>query len=293
VNRRFLGAITISVLLVGCGTAPQRVVRFTDHNSTKDKVTSFSTPSDLRLAFLRDSAGTTVYCAEPTPDVALGSEASGSGSLAATAAITQANSLNATLAKQNEQLQNELARAIDRYEAETSKKYTSSYSSGYSASSQQSGNASLNLAASAKLAVTVAELGGRSQQVLLAREFLYRICEARANNFFTDATAYERLQQNALRLIESIYTTKQSTEAERLAANAELVKQVNEYNKLQQSRCEDKFKACDAVASKPDEKTACATSKKKCIEDIKPLEAPPIAPPTKGGKEGSMLLAPP
>src|SRR5690606_16477232 len=116
-----------------------------------------------------------------------------------------------------------------------------------------------------------AELGGRTQQVLLAREFLYRICEARANGFFEGGTAYVELQTNALRLIESIAAAQNKpSAAESAAANAELLKQINAYNIQQQARCDERFKSCEAAATKDEEKKACAAPRKQCLEAIKP-----------------------
>ena len=261
--------------VLGC-TPPQRRVLYTEHHDSNKVITSFSTPADLRLAFLRPPGVAGVYCAEPVPDVALGSEMSGSGSLAASAALNQAASSNTALSQENSALRSELAKAIESYERETKKTYSSSISRSGSTSVESSSSSNLNLAATAKLAVTVAELGGRSQQVLLAREFLYRICEARANGFFEGGQAYVDLQTNALRLIEAIASSqRQSSDTEKLTANAEVLKQVNAYNDQQKKLCDEKQKACEAAAAtEADKKKDCPPLHKKCVDAIKLLEPP-------------------
>jgi hypothetical protein len=267
--------LCVAFSIAACG--PQRQVRYTDHHDKEGGVTSFSTPADLRLAFLRNNTSS-VYCAEPMPDVALGSDASGSGSLAASLSLSQAAVKNAALSQENEILRNDLQKAMEKYERETASKDSSSASRNTSTSINNSGSGSLNLEATARLAVTVAELGGRTQQVLLAREFLYRICEARANNFFTGGQAYVELQTNALRLIEAIYASaRQSSDAERASAAAELMKQINTYNTQQQAHCDNRATACENIASKDEEKKkACAAARKQCVDDIKPVEAPAL-----------------
>lgn len=297
-----LSGLVMVGLLSLCASAcqpPQRRVMFTEHTAGKagsETITSFSTPADLRLAFLRPDGSKDVYCSEPMPDVALGSDASGSASLAGAAALSQAASTNSSLAQENSSLRQDLAKAIDAYEKETKKQYSSSTTKSGATSVENSGSGSVNLAASARLAITVAELGGRSQQVLLAREFLYRICEARANGFFQGPQAYIDMQMNALRLIESIASVpRQSAEAEKLAANSELVKQVTAYNTQRQADCEAKQKACDASAANDVAKKECVKARKDCVDAIKPLEAPPVkglAEATPKGPGNSMLTSP-
>lgn len=252
------------VLGVACA-APQRNVRFHDHDIARAKkdgkplpapsITSFSTPADLRLGFLRTFPGGAHYCAEPMPDVALGSEASGSGSLAASAMAAQ----SAALSQENERLRSELQRS------KTSSK----------AAVQQQASGDIDLTATARLAISVAEMGGRTQQVLLAREFLYRICEARANGFFEDGKTYVDLQMSALKMIEAIETAKsKALVTSSAAANAELLKQINAYNDGLQKHCEQKFKSCEAAATNDPEKKACATSRQTCENAIKPIVPP-------------------
>lgn len=266
----------VAVLFASGCIGPQRNVKLDTHAQSKDgtSVVSFSTPADLRLAFLREGKAAVQYCAEPMPDVALGSDASGSGSASAAYQASQALSASTTaaLSAENETLRKELQDAIASYENATQSRYSRSNSASTSASTSASGSA--NLQAAARLAVTVAELGGRSQQVLLAREFLYRLCEAAANGHIEKGHDYVTLQVNALRLIQSISrpVTKSAT-----AENAELLQRIAEYTKSQTELCAARAKACTEAAGKDEAaKTACAKANKECLEAIKP-PAPPKA----------------
>lgn len=242
-------------LVASCG-GPQRNLKLSTHGHA----TAISTPADLRLSFLREDQSKQVYCAEPLPDVALGSEQTASGKLAGTFATAQAASAatTAALMEENKTLRKELNDAVREYERETGGKYERNLSSNVTVNS--SANSSLNLEAAYGLAVKVSELGGRSQQVLLAREFLYRVCEARANRFFIDDQAYIDLQVKALGMIEAISTTKKpSVVAEKTA----LLQKVNEYNKQQSERCAAAFKACKSA-----KKTNCVETRDKCEKPL-------------------------
>lgn len=226
---------------------------------------SFSTPADLRLAFLREENSNVTYCAEPMPDVALGSQQSASGSLNAAASLAQNASAatSATLAAENEALRKDLREAIIAYESATNREYSQSLSSNVSSSVSSSG--SVNLQAAYSLAVSVSELGGRSQGVLLAREFLYRLCEARANKFIQSEQAYIELQNNALKLIQSISAPVRPSPA---TERAELAKRLTEYVAKQSDHCAAKQKACLAVAADEAAKKTCAADYAKCLSAI-------------------------
>lgn len=264
-------------LAIGCGGKPQRRVFF--DSVPKNEIVSFSTPAELRLAFMRPDGNKARYCAEPMPDVALGSTMSAAGSLSASGALSKAASVNASLAQENEQLRDQLGKAVDAYERETRNSYRASLSRSGSASSQMSASGSLNLAAAANLAVTVSELGGRSHQVLLAREFLYRLCEARANNFITKEENYIALEIQALDMIQNIYASQRaSNAAEDALANAELLKQVNEYNGTRLKLCDVKKESCLQQASDAAKKQACGDEHKKCVDGISLLKLQDATP---------------
>lgn len=267
------------ITLTAC-SLPQRAVKYSKVEN--NQITSFSTPSDLRLAFMRpaEANGVPIYCAEPIPDVALGSDVSASGSLSVSNAMSSAVSVNNALAKENEALRDQLNKAVDAYERDTHQQYKTSLSRSYGASAQAAASQSVNLAAAARLAVTVSELGGRSQQVLLAREFLYRLCEARANKFITDEKAYIALEATALEMIQNIYASQHtSTFAEDVTATADLVKQVNDYNGKQAALCDSQKKACDVVATADPDKKQCSSKFKECVDGIKPLAIPKLPEP--------------
>lgn len=256
---------TLTVCVCACG--PQYNVKLSQHpqSETKAQVTGFSTPASLRLAFLREPQSLAVYCAEPMPDVALGSETSASGSLAAnaTAAASASGAAAAVLADENQQLRKQL-----------DQKQESSSSTGDN----------LNLQGAYKLAVSVSELQGRTQHVLLAREFLYRLCEARANRFFVDDKAYVTLQNNALKLIESI-ATAQSTPT--MAQRVEELKAITAFTKQQSELCKQRNTACtEAAGKKEDELAKCKAEHVACLGAIKAPE--PSKPPGPAEKPSNL-----
>jgi len=290
-------ALSLGLAVLSCNQ-PQRSVRYS--RVDEGKITSFSTPADLRLAFMRPgkNGAPAIYCAEPVPDVALGSELSGSGSLGATSALTGKSLLtssltreNAALEEQNASLRRELEEAVREYERETRREYKTTYRTERSADRSSTSDETVNLTAAAKLAVTVSELGGRSQQVLLAREFLYRLCEAKANDFIKTEGAYILMQATALSMIQSIYEAQHSsTAAQETAAYAEAVKQVNTFNDQHKKTCEAQRKVCDEGVPKDKDGKADAGEVKKCIQWNKEclaieVKAPEYnAPKKEGGK---------
>lgn len=231
-----------------------------------------------------------IYCAEPVPDVALGSEISGNGSIGTKNALTTSaivtSSLtreNASLINENDRLRRELGEAVRDYERKTGREYKEKFDAERSSNRTFNSDDSLNLIAAGKLAVTVSELGGRSQQVLLAREFLYRLCEARANNFIQSEKAFVALQTSALSMIESIYQAQRSSiVAAEATAYAEVVKQVSAYNTQRKSTCTDVRNLCNQGIplkdGKPDlassEAKNCILEEKKCLEE-QLIKAPP------------------
>lgn len=280
IRTRAAGLSVIATLALSCAL-PQREVRYSSHELSADEpVAAFSTPADLRLTFVRAPRSPYTFCAEPMPDVALGSTvevsgaAKGSTSAEVSMSRTYASSLkeiNESLRKENEALRHELEKALDEYKKEKGQELKTSVESSLSlagtSGSKSDGN--LELQAAAKLAATVSELGGRSQQVLLAREFLYRLCEARANGFFKGGQAYVDMQQNALRMIESISKAAEKTAVEKRTA---LLKQGLELQKARASLCSDVKKSCLIVAetkTKPEEvkaaNVACEVEVGKCL----------------------------
>lgn len=264
--RAVVVCIAASLGPLGCAL-PQREVRISPHtvSPTKDGAVAFSTPGDLRLAFLREEKSHSVYCAEPMPDVSLGSDQSANGSVSVALSSAQAAAASAAsaLAQENDSLRRQLHDADLAYEASTGSKTNRSYSS----SASESGSSANNMAAQGayRVAVSVAELGGRTQQVLLAREFLYRLCEARANRFFVDDKAYVSLQNNALKLIQNISIPARPSAA---SERAELLKRAVEYANAQATLCNAKEKACTASAADDATKRECVKTLAKCMSAI-------------------------
>ncbi|AEI65617.1 hypothetical protein LILAB_18575 [Corallococcus macrosporus] len=264
-------------MLAGCSVLsstvnPQRRIGYSSHaqNDDKNEAIAFSTPADLRLAFLREKGVDAIYCAEPMPDVSLSSEAAASGSMSAAAALAQSASAatNAALAEENEALRKDLREAIRSYEQSTKSTYNRTLSSDLSSATTTS--SSLNLQAAYKLAVTAAELGGRSQAVLVAREYLYRLCEARANKF--DDEAYARLQERALAMVEAITKPAPTNPA---ADRAALAQRISELATTQMKLCDTQKSACMALVGDDKDKaktTACGEAFKKCVDAIQPMK---------------------
>lgn len=277
-------------LLVACGgSGVQRNVRMSAHRHEPGTATAFSTPAELRLGFLRGKDDGLYYCAEPLPDVALGSDKSFSASLAASAAAAQAaansssvQQANDRLAEDNESLRRERDDAVRAYETDTRQQYTGSRSSVHSSSLNASANASLNAAAATRTAIAVSELAGRSPEVLLAREFLYRICEARSNGFFTDPKVYSEQQANALRLIQVAYEAKYKTLD--ASAEAQKVKSILDYNAQKLALCTSRKDTCDKLAAKDDDKKACLVTYADCLKNVELLSLPVPAKPAPDGK---------
>ena len=144
---QMLLALVVAVLCSAC-VGPQRNVKLETHTHSGPgtQAISFSTPADLRLAFLREGKSDHVYCAEPMPDVALGSETSGNGSISAAMAATQAASAASTaaLGEENSAIRKQLGDAIAQYEQETGKKYTRNDSSNTAQDASANGNAHKN-----------------------------------------------------------------------------------------------------------------------------------------------------
>ena len=276
----------------GCAALPQRDVRFEYHSTAPDhqadpstakqtterfddSITSFSTPSDLRLGFVRGKDSKHRYCAEPMPDVAMSSEISGSGSLALSAAMNQSAAMNVELARENAALREELSKKSSSDEAGSNNSEDggksdtkNKSSSGVGASNAMGASGSLEAAISYRSAVTAAELAGRTQQVLLAREFMYRLCEADSNGSLAGAD-YGSLLERGLAMVENVATGKST-------GPADLLKQVNEYNEQRKKVCDVKLARCERFTGKP--KEDCLAAADKCFDELKLLEHGAVAP---------------
>lgn len=304
-SRLELSTAVLIALSSGCTALPQRDVRFAYHSTASDRefdpdkkrqtaalfddtITSFSTPSDLRLGFVRGKDSLHKYCAEPMPDVAMSSEVSGSGSLALSAAMNESAAMNVELARENAALREELSKKSASSEtgsrnSEDSGKSntTNKSSSGVGASSTMGASGSLDAAITYRSAVTAAELAGRTQQVLLAREFMYRLCEAGSNKFL-EGSDYGALLEKGLAMVENVATGKST-------GPADLLKQVNEYNEQRRKICDIKLARCDRFKDKP--RDECLAAADKCFDELKLLEHAAVAPKVVSGQAGSSAPA--
>ncbi len=182
---RLLVMAPMLVFLAGCGNLQSQKRAELSPSGLTARTGEFVTlPAQLRTLSVRTGGSDYVSCAEPGPDVAM------SDTFKFIAGISQDKS----------------AEASDGV-AETS-----------SSSSRKS-------AINSELQTTTAalELAGRTQTVLLAREFLFRTCEAAANKWIDNAAVKENHQKiidGVLKLIETDNTKADTakTKAETAAA---------------------------------------------------------------------------
>ncbi|WP_426753461.1 hypothetical protein [Myxococcus sp. Y35] len=189
-------------------------------------------------------------------------------SVAAALAQSASAATNAALAQEKEALRKDLREAIRSYEQSTKSTYNRTLSSDLSNSTATS--SSLDLQAAYKLAFTAAELGGRSRAVLVAREYLYRLCDARANKFNDEA--YAKLQERALTMVEAISKPAAANPA---ADRAALAQRISELATTQMKLCETQRSACMALVGDDKDKsktTACSEAFMKCVDAIQPMK---------------------
>lgn len=270
----------------GCAGV-QREVRISTSRLKSGSATAFSTPADLRLGFLRTSKeGEPIYCAEPMPDTSLGSDVSLSGSLANSQSASQSAAVAATLAdtnqallEDNESLRRELDRTKDQLvqgdeskssvctsieRARNRKSSTSaSHNASETSSNQTSATSSLNATAAARFAATVSELSGRSPEVLLAREYLYRLCEARANGYLENREMAEG-QLNALNLVKTVYQAR--FQVSEISNQTQLMKAINDFNSAQTKFCSDRKASCEDLAAQGTDEKDKTKAKAACVK---------------------------
>lgn len=162
--------------VVGCSN-PQRRAKTVDHEdlgfdtadtTQRHKPGIVTLPGELRSVYIAGNQTESLlrYCAEPAPDIA------------AQAALKVATSLEGAL--NSEASGSSSSGANDTAES-------------VSASGKSGGNAKLTN--NVEHTVTVLELAGRSQAVLLTRELAYRVCELRLNGAITNAEAKTLLEK--------------------------------------------------------------------------------------------------
>lgn len=78
--------------------------------------------------------------------------------------------------------------------------------------------------AEAAFAATIVSLAGRDNLVLMTRESMFRLCEARANGFITNAQYNDRFSQLLDKIVEIAQAVKTQSETAQQALTAALAK---------------------------------------------------------------------
>ena len=245
--------LTISLLLLsGCtslGLTEQKTVN--TKNLTQDSSLSMaSIPTQLRGAYVRSKNSSYSVCAEPFSDVA--------ASNSAKATLEATNKLNSLIDTQTGTTRadgaSRTANAKSDQQLEQIAKGTSKY---------------IN---------TIVALDGRTQYVLLAREMMFRTCEAAANGWFSDDKIAAKVNSEHVAVIEAltqmVIAEQQKAKAQSNAAIAEVAKEVAGNKKLDpailknmapgnssiKSSLYDDMTNCLASAKSRSEQEKCATN---------------------------------
>lgn len=164
-KRLFVVALSF-VILSGCGNMlAQKEARLVPTRETKGKGELISFPGQLRTLTNKLTVGGYITCAEPAPDIAL----------------------------------SDTLKLITGITSDTTAAIT-----GNDGASTNAGN-KISLNNDLQTTTAALELAGRTQTVLLAREFLYRTCEAASNKWLEPKDvkeAHEKILQQITGLIE-------------------------------------------------------------------------------------------
>jgi hypothetical protein len=145
--KRFAAILALALSQTGCGNLlSQKQAELAPTRETLNLGETLTLPAQLRTTTIKKSAGAFIACSEPAPDVAL------SDTFKLITGITSESAQSA-----------------------------SSAASAASASTSSNGKRSFNN--DLQSSTTALELAGRTQTVLLAREFLFRTCEAASNGW--------------------------------------------------------------------------------------------------------------
>ena len=226
------------IVLSGCSVLSPQKPEHISSEAIGDKGDLYSISANLRTIDIRKKNSDYIVCSEPAPDIAM------------------SNALKLALDASNTQ------------SAETS------VTTGDDSTSGSVSNA-LGLKGSSDASTTALELAGRTQIVLLAREFISSNCKARANGWINNAE-YKVGQDKIVDQITAMITTdKEKAKAEK--AKAEAVKAAvkldkkalaNVANAFQQAKadaCLTTYDSC-MVSSAGDKKKikACKVALGKC-----------------------------
>lgn len=172
-----LALLSIAGLLSGCGSMmAQKNAELAPTRVTTTSGEMVTMPAQLRTVTNKTSAGSYISCAEPGPDVAM------SDTFKLITGITSD---------------------------------TSSSANGGDGKSASAGNKT-SLNNDLQTTTTALELAGRTQTVLLAREFLYRTCEAASNNWIDGAqvkAAHTEILKQITGLVETDKKKAETTAA--------------------------------------------------------------------------------
>lgn len=239
-----LFTILIILIVSGCtsmGITEQKTIKIEDSVKEKDSLEIASFPSQLRGAYIyTDNAGKKVVCAEPFADVAASSSLSATANAVNNLSTTLNRSLNNTSNRTGEFSRN---RNNERSWAEGDNSSSTSLNNSLSRNNQISrstgttygttGQAEQQLSLGLNAVNQIVALEGRTQFVLLAREMLFRTCEAAANGHIT--TTGKVAEQHGLifsALTKMIEAQKAEAELKKAKAESEKVKAIASVTKL-------------------------------------------------------------
>lgn len=212
--RAKLLAVIGCLLVSGCSTmglTEQKIVKVKATGTDKGlEIASF--PTQLRGAYVyTDGEGNKFVCAEPFADVAA------SSSLNAT--VNAINNLSGSLDRSLDTSKNN---SLSGGNSSENNEGSTNRSLGNSTQSEQSVNLGLNAINE------IVALEGRTQFVLLAREMLFRTCEAAANGKLEseDSPVAKQHEHIFIALTKMIDTQKSKAEAKKAEADAERAKAI-------------------------------------------------------------------
>ena len=229
-----------AIFLSACSMNSDQKARHISSQAIGDSGDLYSMPANLRTIDVRGKDSNYIICSEPVPDIAM------------------SNALKLALEASNEQ------------SATTSSTVDSNSVAG-------SITNALGLKGNSDASTTALELAGRTQIVLLAREFLSSNCNARANGWITDKE-FKSNQETVMKQISEMINTdndtakaaKATAEAVSAAVTAELDSKAlsNVSGAIKQAKsefCLNNYDTCIKAAGDDSKKVkACKSTLAKC-----------------------------
>ena len=180
---RKLIVVMVVLLLSGCRTLAPQDPGTINSDILKGNGEMVTMPANLRTIDIRKPNAGYIVCSEPIPDVAM------SNVLKLAMEVAQGQNASAASAVGEDSISTTLANT-------------------------------LGLKGNTDTMTTAMELAGRSQVVLLAREFLYRNCVARANNWINDSDFQKSQHEIIDQIANMIIADIKRAEAEKAKAQA-------------------------------------------------------------------------